>query len=72
MVCSGRTRPPRFEWPVGSDAERSSFVGGSDEPEQQLGVCVIEWREAEFVADDHVVAEQVVDDLPTELSAKAR
>src|SRR5215213_4704864 len=30
----GQEAAPGFEWPVGSDAEGSAFVGGSDEPEQ--------------------------------------
>jgi hypothetical protein len=39
------------------------FVGGGDEPEQQLGAGVIERGEPEFVEDDEVVAEQVLDRL---------
>ena len=38
-------------------------MGGGDEPEQRLGAGVVEGGEAEFVADDLVVAEQAVDHL---------
>jgi hypothetical protein len=58
----GQEPAPGFEGPVGSDAQGASFVGGGDEPEQQLGAGVVQGREAEFVADDEVVAEQGVDD----------
>ena len=61
VVCSGRNRP-QVEGPVGSDPEGAAFVGGGDEPEQQLGTGVVERGEAEFVDDDQVVAEQVLDD----------
>jgi len=30
-----------FEWPVAGDAEGAAFVGGGDEPEQQLGAGVV-------------------------------
>ena len=48
---------------MGSDAEGSAFVGGSDESEEQLGAGVVQWCESEFVDDDQVVAQQPVDDL---------
>jgi len=48
---------------VRSDPDRAAFVGGCDEPEQQLGAGVVQGREAELVDDDQVVAEQVLDDL---------
>ncbi len=51
-----------LEGPVRSDAEGAAFVGGGDEPEQQLGAEVVERREPEFVDDDEVVAQQVADD----------
>jgi hypothetical protein len=57
----GQEPAPGLERPVGSDAQRPSFVGGGDEPEQQLGSGVIERSEAELVADDQVVAEQGLD-----------
>ena len=46
---------------MAADAEGSAFVGGGDEPEQQLGVSVVQRCEPEFV-EDEVVAEQSVDD----------
>jgi hypothetical protein len=58
----GQEPAPGLEGPVGSDAERSSFVGGGGEPEQQLGSGVIEWGEAQLVTDDQVTAEQSLDD----------
>ena len=44
------------------DAEGAAFVGGGDEPEQQLGAGVVQRCEAELVDEDEVVAEQGVDD----------
>ena len=63
VVCSGRNRPQASNGPVDGDAEGAAFVGGGDEPEQQLGAGVVQRREAEFVDDDQVVAQQGVDDL---------
>ena len=63
VVCSGRNRPHWLERPVAGDAECAAFVGGGDEPEQQLGAGVVERGEPDFVDQDEVVAEQVVDDL---------
>ena len=63
VVCSGRNRPhwSNAQWEaMASDA---AFVGGGDEPEQQLGAGVVQRGEADFVEDDQVVAEQGVDDL---------
>ena len=59
----GQEPAPGLEGPVGGDAQGAAFVGGGDEPEQQLGAGVVERGEAEFVEDDQVVAEQGVDDL---------
>jgi cytochrome P450 len=53
---------PGLERPVAADPEGAAFVGGGDEPEQQLCSGVIQWREPELVADDQVVAQMVVDD----------
>jgi hypothetical protein len=47
---------------VRADAQGAAFVGGGDEPEQQLRAGVVQWREAQFVDDDQVVAELGVDD----------
>jgi hypothetical protein len=41
----------------------AAFVGGRDEPEQRLGVDVVERGEAGLVDDDQIVAEQGVDDF---------
>ena len=54
----GQEPAPVLEGPVGSDAEGASFVGGGDEPEQQLGAGVVEWGEADLVDDDEVVEER--------------
>ncbi len=59
----GQEPAPGVEGPVAGDAEGASFVGGGDEPEQQLGAGEVEGREAELVDDDQVGAEQRVDDL---------
>ena len=45
----GQKPAPLVERPVGSDTQGTLFVGGGDEPEQQLGAGVIEWREAHLV-----------------------
>ena len=45
----GQEPAPGFEGPVGADAEGAAFVGGGDEPEQQLGAGVVQRGEAEFV-----------------------
>ena len=57
----GQEPAPLVEGPVGADPEGAALVGGGDEPEQQLGACVVEWREAHLIDDDQVVAEQVLD-----------
>ncbi len=41
---------------MAGDADRAAFVGGGDEPEQQLRTGVIERGEAQFVAYDELVA----------------
>jgi hypothetical protein len=58
----GQEPAPLVERPVAGDAESTSFVGGGDEPEQQLGAGVVERGEADFIDQDQVVAEQVLDD----------
>ena len=60
----GQESSPGFEGPVGSEAEGSAFVAGGDEPEQELGSGVVQRREAEFIDQDQVVAEQAVDEFP--------
>ena len=37
------------EGPVAGDAQGAAFVGGGDEPEQQLGAGVVERGEPDFV-----------------------
>jgi hypothetical protein len=37
VVCSGKEPASGLKRSMGSDAERAPFVGGRDEPEQQLG-----------------------------------
>ena len=45
----GQEPAPGLEGPVRADAEGAAFVGGGDEPEQQLGAGVVQRGEAEFV-----------------------
>jgi hypothetical protein len=45
------------ERPVGGNGQAAAFVGGGDEPEQQLGAGVIQRCEADFVEDHQVVTE---------------
>ena len=45
----GQELAPGLERPVRADTEGSSFIGGGDEPEQELGAGVVERGEAEFV-----------------------
>jgi len=45
----GQEPAPLVEGPVRADGERAPFVGCGDEPEQQLGAGVVEWREPDFV-----------------------
>jgi len=58
----GEEPAPVFERPVGADAEGASFVGGGDEPEEQLGAGVVERGEPDFVDEDEIGAEDVLDD----------
>ena len=48
---------------MGSDPEGAAFVGGGDEPEQELCAGVVQGREPDFVDEHEVVAEQGVDDF---------
>ena len=50
----GQEPAPRFEGPVAGDAQGAAFVGGGDEPEQQLSGGVVEGGEPDFVADDRL------------------
>ena len=63
MVCSGRNRPQdsNGQWEPMPRLRR--VVGGTNEPEQQLGGGVVQGSEAELVADDQIVAQQAVDDF---------
>ena len=63
VVCSGRKRPHCSKGQWEADGQGAAFVGGGDEPEQQLGAGVVERGEPDFVDDDQVGAEQGVDDL---------
>ena len=57
---------------MAGDAQGAAFVGGRDHAEQQLRAGVIKRREADFVDEDQLVAEQVSMTRPTELSARPR
>jgi hypothetical protein len=67
----GQEPAPLLEWPVAGDAEGAAFVGGGDEPEQQLGAGVVERGEPDFVDQEQVVAEQGLDDLPDAVVGQA-
>jgi hypothetical protein len=54
VVCSGEEPAPGVKGPVAGDAEGPSFVGGGDEPEQELGAGEVEGCEAELVDDQFV------------------
>ena len=58
----GQEPAPLFEGPMTRYAQRPTFVGGGDEPEQQLCAGVVQRRESDFVNYDEIVAEQGVDD----------
>ena len=45
----GQEPAPGVEGPVAGDAEGAAFVGGGDEPEQQVGAGVVEGGEPDFV-----------------------
>ena len=47
--------------PVGGHAESAAFVGGGDEPEQQLGAGVVEQGRTHKKGQDEVVAERFLD-----------
>ena len=59
----GQEAAPLLERPMGGHGQGAAFVGGGDEPEQQLGAGVVERGEADFVDDDEVGAQQGVDDF---------
>src|SRR5450755_1160443 len=58
----GQEPAPLVKRPVAGHAESAAFVGGGDEPEQQLGAGVVERGEPYFVNQDQLVAEQVLDE----------
>jgi hypothetical protein len=60
----GEEPAPLVEGPGAGGAEAAVFVGGGDEAEQQLGAGWVQGREADFVHDDQVVAQQPVDHAP--------
>jgi hypothetical protein len=67
----GQEATPFLERPVAGDREAAAFVGGGDEPEQQLAAGAVQRREPDFVTDDEVVAEQGLDDLPDAVVGQA-
>ena len=67
----GQETAPLVEGPVGADPEGAAFVGGGDEPEQQLGAGVVERGEPDFVDQEQVVAEQGLDDFPDAVVGQA-
>jgi len=67
VVVLGQEASPALEG-HGIDAERSSFVGGGDEPENSCAPLSSR-AEADLVDQDQVRSEEP-DDRPTELSAR--
>ena len=49
VVCSGRNRPQASKGQWVAMPRAAAFVGGGDEPEQQLGAGVVQRGEAELV-----------------------
>ena len=45
----GQEPAPFLEGPVAGDGEAAAFVGGGDEPEQQLGAGGVQRGEPDFV-----------------------
>ena len=56
---------------MAGDGEGAAFVGGGDEPEQQLGAGVVEGGEPDFVEEDETVAEQGLDHFPDAVVGQA-
>src|SRR5579859_463679 len=54
---------PLVKGPVAGEAECTPLVGGSDEAEEELSPGKVEGRKAQFVEDDQVGAQEVVDDF---------
>jgi len=67
----GQEPAPLVEGPVAGDAQGTAFVGGGDEPEQQLGAGVVQRGEPDFVDQKQVVAEQGVDHFPDAVVGQA-
>jgi hypothetical protein len=57
---------------VDADAQGAAFVGGGDEPEQQLGAGVVQRGEAELVDMTRSLRSRVSMTSPTLLSARPR
>src|SRR5450830_520908 len=53
---------PLVERPVAGDGQTPALVGGGNEPKEKLGAGVVERGKAEFVDDDEVSPQQLVDD----------
>jgi hypothetical protein len=51
------------EGPVAGEAEGAPLVSGGDEAEQELGAGEVKGCKAQFIEDDQVGAEEVVDDI---------
>jgi hypothetical protein len=59
----GQGAGPLVEGPVAGDAARAAFVGVSDTGDH-LGAGVAEGCEPGSLADDHVIAEKRLNDVP--------
>jgi len=51
-----------LERPVAGDREAAAFVGGGDEPEQQLAAGAVQGCEPDLVDDDQVVTLDAFDE----------
>ena len=67
----GQEPAPLVEGPVGADAQSAAFIGGCDEPEQQLGAGVVE-RGEPYLVENGTSWPWSSMTRPTELSARPR
>ena len=68
----GQEPAPGLEGPVAGDAEGAPFVGGGDEPEQQLGAGVIQGANPTSSQMIRSLRSRVSITRPTLLSARPR
>src|SRR5436190_21482135 len=54
---------PVFKWPMASNAQAATLVGGGDETKERLRTGVVVGSEPELVDQNQLVAQQNADDL---------